>query len=102
MRAVSTVYAAGKKEAAPEPDMHTHTPEQEVPSGKKGWGSVGGLWCAEVCLGVHGWVCGYPGQYGGGGVCECGRRAAVEAEGNGWASPAASGVIKGQKSQTWR
>lgn len=100
MRAVSTVYAAGKKEAAPEPDMHTHT---HATAGSAQWEEgMGECGRTLVCLGVHGWVCGYPGQYGGGGVCECGRRAAMEAEGNGWASPAASGVIKGQKSQTWR
>ena len=41
MRAVSTVYAAGKKEAAPEPDMHTHTRQsRKCPVGRRD----GGVW----------------------------------------------------------
>lgn len=61
-----------------------------------------GVWerweCGRVRVVV--WVCEYLGQYGAGRAG--GRRAAMEAEGNGWVSPAASGGDGRAKSQTWR
>lgn len=62
-----------------------------------------GMGCGSVVsVGGCGWLCGCAGIEANTEGVRVGQRAAMEAERNGWVSPAASGGDGRAKSQTWR